>query len=202
MDALSLAAMTAEQLALAANVTALLAPSLAGANCSELSHALALTNTSVAELALFFGARAAAAALAAAPGDDAEGAQAAADECAAAGANAQSYTPSRHVTAIFCVLAASFAGSAVPLMGKLHERLRIPPLGLALLKAAGAGIILSAALVHLLSPGVASLTNPCLPPFFTETYPALSYAVATGAALLMMGIEHMASDFLSRSTCT
>ena len=60
----------------------------------------------------------------------------------------------------------------------------------------GAGIILSAALVHLLSPGVDSLSNPCLPAFFSEDYTALGNALCCFAALLMMGLEHTAEAFL------
>jgi zinc transporter 1/2/3 len=68
---------------------------------------------------------------------------------------------------------------------------------------AGFGTILSTALIHMLLPGVESLMNECLPPFWIENYEAWPFLFATVAILFMQLVDYLikagARGFLGKS---
>ena len=91
---------------------------------------------------------------------------------------AEAFGVSLHVGGIFIILAASLLGALMPLLGKLSPRCALPGLAIAIGKAAGTGIILACALVHMLLPAAESLTSECVPASVSSEYEA--YAVRWG----------------------
>ncbi|KAF3938513.1 hypothetical protein ABW19_dt0206640 [Dactylella cylindrospora] len=59
----------------------------------------------------------------------------------------------------------------------------------------GTGVLLATAFVHLLPTAFISLTDPCLPKFWTETYPAMAGAIALAAVFFVVTIEMIFSGF-------
>ncbi|KAI5776524.1 Zinc/iron permease [Geopyxis carbonaria] len=53
----------------------------------------------------------------------------------------------------------------------------------------GTGIIIGTAFIHLLPGAHEYLTNPCLPPFFTDDYPALPEAISMAAAFAIFAVD-------------
>jgi uncharacterized membrane protein len=77
---------------------------------------------------------------------------------------------------IFIVLACSAAGVLPSLvMGK--QATGLASRAITLCKTVGTGVVLSCALIHMLVPGVESLTSECVPASVSEDYPALAYLV-------------------------
>ena len=77
---------------------------------------------------------------------------------------------------IFIVLACSAAGVLPSLvMGK--QATGLASRAITLCKTVGTGVVLSCALIHMLLPGVESLTSECVPASVSEDYPALAYLV-------------------------
>lgn len=95
-----------------------------------------------------------------------------------------------HVGASFVILAASGLGVLSTLVGKHVPALRLSKLSVAAGKAAGTGIVLACALVHMLQPANESLTSPCVPAAFNADYTAYAYLYAMLAALAMQALEY------------
>ena len=94
------------------------------------------------------------------------------DHCAAA---APEVSPLR-IASIFIVLACSAAGVLPSLiMGK--QATGLASRAITLCKTVGTGVVLSCALIHMLLPGVESLTSECVPASVSEDYPALAYLI-------------------------
>jgi zinc transporter 1/2/3 len=53
----------------------------------------------------------------------------------------------------------------------------------------GTGVLIATAFVHLLPTAFTSLTDPCLPPFWNQGYPAMAGFIAMISVLLVVGIE-------------
>lgn len=53
----------------------------------------------------------------------------------------------------------------------------------------GTGVLIATAFVHLLPTAYMNLTDPCLPPFWTETYPAMPGFISMCSVLVVVGIE-------------
>jgi zinc transporter 1/2/3 len=53
----------------------------------------------------------------------------------------------------------------------------------------GTGVLIATAFVHLLPTAFASLTDPCLPPFWTEGYSAMPGFIAMTSVFVVVGIE-------------
>jgi zinc transporter 1/2/3 len=102
-----------------------------------------------------------------------------------------------HVGGIFAILAFSLLGALMPLLGKFWPRCALPGLAIALGKAAGTGIILACALVHMLLPANAALTSACLSAALTEDYAAYAYLFCLLAALIMHNLELLLADAFS-----
>ena len=94
------------------------------------------------------------------------------DPCAAA---APEVSPLR-IASIFIVLACSAAGVLPSLiMGK--QATGLASRAITLCKTVGTGVVLTCALVHMLLPGVESLTSECVPVSVSEDYEALAYLI-------------------------
>ena len=103
--------------------------------------------------------------------DDDPAAEVVEDPCAGA---APDVSPLR-IASIFILLACSVAGLLPSLMGKRASGLASR--AITLCKTVGTGVVLSCALIHMLLPGVESLTSECVPVSVSEDYPALAYLV-------------------------
>ena len=93
------------------------------------------------------------------------------DPCAGA---APDVSPLR-IASIFILLVCSVAGLLPSLMGKQASGLASR--AITLCKTVGTGVVLSCALIHMLLPGVESLTSECVPASVSEDYPALAYLI-------------------------
>lgn len=104
-----------------------------------------------------------------------------------------------HVGALFIVLFVSSTACAFPLMVVKAPRLRIPPTFLFVVRHFGTGVLIATAFVHLLPTAFISLTDPCLPPFWNEQYPAMAGAIALAAVFLIAVVEMIFSP--GRNAC-
>ena len=93
------------------------------------------------------------------------------DPCAGA---APDVSPLR-IASIFILLVCSVAGLLPSLMGK--QVAGLASRAITLCKTVGTGVVLSCALIHMLLPGVESLTSECVPASVSEDYPALAYLI-------------------------
>jgi zinc transporter 1/2/3 len=103
--------------------------------------------------------------------------------------------------AVVLILAASFGGVIVSLIGTVRPSMRLQPFWLALLKTFGTGIVLACSLVHMLQPADESLTSDCVPEGLREGYPAMAYAVAMAAAMGMQQIEMVIAGCVGARGC-
>ncbi|KAL2680356.1 hypothetical protein Neosp_007953 [[Neocosmospora] mangrovei] len=76
-----------------------------------------------------------------------------------------------------------------PVAAKKLPWLKIPPSVFFACKHFGTGVLVATAFVHLLPTAFGSLTNPCLPPLFTEVYPALPGVIMMAAMFLLFIVE-------------
>ena len=93
------------------------------------------------------------------------------DPCAGA---APDVSPLR-IASIFILLVCSVAGLLPSLMGK--QVAGLASRAITLCKTVGTGVVLTCALVHMLLPGVESLTSECVPVSVSEDYEALAYLI-------------------------
>ena len=80
------------------------------------------------------------------------------------------------IASIFIVLACSAAG-VLPSLITGKQATGLASRAITLCKTVGTGVVLSCALIHMLLPGVESLTSECVPASVSEDYPALAYLV-------------------------
>lgn len=99
------------------------------------------------------------------------------------------YNLALHIGSVFVVLTVSSLACAFPLLVLRFPRLRIPARVLFVVRHFGTGVLLATAFVHLLPTAFISLGNPCLPPFWTNDYPAMPGAIALFAIFIIAGIE-------------
>ncbi|KAJ3098332.1 high-affinity Zn(2+) transporter zrt1 [Phlyctochytrium planicorne] len=110
------------------------------------------------------------------------------------------YDKSIHLIALFTIMAVSLLGVVIPVGARhVHSGASVNTLFFQCAKLFGAGVILCTAFIHILSPAIELLTNPCLPTFFTETYSSLACAIALFGALSTHLIQLMASRAISNS---
>lgn len=76
-----------------------------------------------------------------------------------------------------------------PLMVKRFPFLKVPHQFLFLSKHFGTGVLIATAFVHLLPTAFTSLTDPCLPKFWNEGYPAMAGLIAMTAVFFVVVIE-------------
>ena len=80
------------------------------------------------------------------------------------------------IASLFILLACSAAGVLPALMGKASAA-GLASRAITLCKTVGTGVVLTCALVHMLLPGVESLTSECVPVSVSEDYEALAYLI-------------------------
>ncbi|KAI9142635.1 Zinc/iron permease [Paraphysoderma sedebokerense] len=119
------------------------------------------------------------------------------DECSAGVGG--TYTISLHTLGIAIIFFASVLGTGSPVLSTRFRFFQISPNWMRTLKAFGSGVILATAYVHMFLEAIESLTNPCLPTFFTETYPALAPVLALFATLAMHMLDYHTFAWMSKN---
>jgi len=99
------------------------------------------------------------------------------------------YNTPLHIAALVVILVLSTSACGFPLIVKRFPRLLIPHHFLFLSRHFGTGVLIATAFVHLLPTAFVSLTDPCLPPFWNEDYPAMPGLIAMLAMFIVVGIE-------------
>lgn len=119
--------------------------------------------------------------------------------CASAPASLETYNLPLHIGALFIILSVSFSACALPILALRIPSLHIPAKALFLFRHFGTGVLIATAFVHLFPTAFVNLTDPCLPAFFTEGYPAFAGAVALGSVFFITVAEMVFSP--GRSLC-
>ncbi|KAL4940498.1 hypothetical protein BDV06DRAFT_196432 [Aspergillus oleicola] len=88
------------------------------------------------------------------------------------------YNTPLHVMALFLILVLSTLACSFPILARRFPRLPIPRRFLFLSRHFGTGVLIATAFVHLLPTAFVSLTDPCLPRFWSESYRAMAGFVA------------------------
>ncbi|PLB33982.1 putative ZIP family zinc transporter [Aspergillus candidus] len=99
------------------------------------------------------------------------------------------YNTSIHVMALFLILVLSTSACSFPIVARRFPRLPIPRRFLFLSRHFGTGVLIATAFVHLLPTAFLSLTDPCLPRFWSETYRAMAGFVAMISVFLVVLVE-------------
>ncbi|KAF8424510.1 Zinc/iron permease [Tirmania nivea] len=98
-----------------------------------------------------------------------------------------------HVLALFIILVLSTLACSFPLMVKKFPWLKVPHHFLF-----GTGVLIATAFVHLLPTAFTSLTDPCLPPFWNQSYPAMAGLISMCAVFLVRrGSRHRRSGSIA-----
>ncbi|OJJ71520.1 hypothetical protein ASPBRDRAFT_125906 [Aspergillus brasiliensis CBS 101740] len=99
------------------------------------------------------------------------------------------YNTPIHVFALFLILVLSTLACSFPVLARRFPRLPIPRRFLFLSRHFGTGVLIATAFVHLLPTAFVSLTDPCLPRFWSETYRAMAGFVAMIAVFVVVLVE-------------
>lgn len=118
----------------------------------------------------------------------------------ASGGPREDYNLSLHIGALFIILGVSAGACALPIIALRIPQLRIPPNALFLFRHFGTGVLIATAFVHLFPTAFISLTDPCLPHFFNDQYPAFAGAIALAAVFVITIVEMVFSP--GRSLCS
>lgn len=118
----------------------------------------------------------------------------------ASGGPREDYNLPLHIGGLFIILGVSAGACALPITALRVPQLRIPPKALFLFRHFGTGVLIATAFVHLFPTAFISLTDPCLPPFFNDQYPALPGAIALAAVFIISIVEMVFSP--GRSLCS
>ncbi|KAF2270770.1 Zinc/iron permease [Lojkania enalia] len=108
--------------------------------------------------------------------------------CGTKGARGSYNTP-LHVFALFLILALSTAACSFPIVVKRFPKVPVPHQFLFLSRHFGTGVLIATAFVHLLPTAFESLTDPCLPYFWSRGYPAMPGLIAMTSCFVVVGIE-------------
>jgi zinc transporter 1/2/3 len=104
-------------------------------------------------------------------------------------ASKHAYNTPLHVFALFLILILSTAACSFPVVVRRFPNLPVPSYALFLSRHFGTGVLIATAFVHLLPTAYTSLTDPCLPPFWTEVYPAMPGFIAMVSVMVVVAIE-------------
>ncbi|OAA62129.1 ZIP family zinc transporter [Cordyceps fumosorosea ARSEF 2679] len=99
------------------------------------------------------------------------------------------YDMAAHVFALFLILALSTLACGFPLIGRRATTGRSQSRLIFYCQHVGTGVLLATAFVHLLPTAFESLTDPCLPDFFSEGYTPLPGLIAMVSAIVVVGVE-------------
>ncbi|KAF1353665.1 Zinc/iron permease [Delphinella strobiligena] len=108
--------------------------------------------------------------------------------CGTRGAK-QEYNTPLHVFALFLILILSTIACSFPILVRRVPQLTIPHRFLFLSRHFGTGVLIATAFVHLLPTAFNSLTDQCLPPFWTQGYPAMPGFIAMVSVMVVVGVE-------------
>ncbi|KAL1311671.1 hypothetical protein AAFC00_001775 [Neodothiora populina] len=108
--------------------------------------------------------------------------------CGTRGAKAEYNTP-LHVFALFLILTLSTLACGFPILVRRVPQLTVPHRFLFLSRHFGTGVLIATAFVHLLPTAFLSLTDPCLPAFWNEGYPAMPGFIAMVSVMVVVGVE-------------
>ncbi|KAL9020620.1 MAG: hypothetical protein Q9185_002206 [Variospora sp. 1 TL-2023] len=98
------------------------------------------------------------------------------------GHSTKAYDTPLHFFALLLILGLSVGARRFP-------RLPIPHYFLFISRHFGTGVLIATAFVHLLPTAFVSLTDPCLPAFWNEGYPAMAGLIAMTSVLVVVAIE-------------
>ncbi|PFH62812.1 hypothetical protein XA68_11824 [Ophiocordyceps unilateralis] len=99
------------------------------------------------------------------------------------------YDTSAHVCALFLILTLSTLACGLPLISRRAAAGKLQKTIIFYCQHVGTGVLLATAFVHLLPTAFESLTDPCLPHFFSQGYKPLPGLVAMVAAVSVVGVE-------------
>ncbi|CAN9338085.1 unnamed protein product [Alternaria sp. RS040] len=109
-------------------------------------------------------------------------------ECGSKGGKGYYNTPV-HVFALFLILTLSTAACSFPIVVKRFPSIPVPHQFLFISRHFGTGVLIATAFVHLLPTAFESLTDPCLPRFWNQGYPAMPGLIAMSSVFMVVGIE-------------
>ncbi|KAJ5920686.1 Zinc/iron permease [Penicillium verrucosum] len=99
------------------------------------------------------------------------------------------YNTPLHVMALFLILGLSTFACSFPVLARRFPRLPIPRRFLFISRHFGTGVLIATAFVHLLPTAFVSLTDPCLPRFWSQTYRAMPGFVAMISVFAVVIVE-------------
>lgn len=99
------------------------------------------------------------------------------------------YNTSAHVLALFLILVLSTVACAFPLISRRTSKHRGPNNFVFISQHFGTGVLIATAFVHLLPTAFMSLTDPCLPYFWSRGYRPTAGLIAMTSALIVVAIE-------------
>ncbi|KPA84447.1 putative cation transporter [Leptomonas pyrrhocoris] len=114
----------------------------------------------------------------------------------------ESYSVARHIAALFAILAGSFLGTVLPILGKRGDRFRVPDYVYAVGKSIATGVVLGVAVIHMLEPANASLTSECLPDAIRNLSNPLAYMICLAAVAAMHSLEACLRTFFENRTAS
>ncbi|KAF7713223.1 Uncharacterized protein PECH_002209 [Penicillium ucsense] len=99
------------------------------------------------------------------------------------------YNTSLHIMALFLILGLSTFACSFPVLARRFPGLPIPRRFLFISRHFGTGVLIATAFVHLLPTAFVSLTDPCLPRFWSRTYRAMAGFVAMVSVFAVVLVE-------------
>ncbi|KAK4940534.1 hypothetical protein LTR10_019408 [Elasticomyces elasticus] len=103
--------------------------------------------------------------------------------------NHGTYKLGLHVFAIFLILGLSTLACSFPVIARRFPDLPIPHRFLFLSRHFGTGVLIATAFVHLLPTAFVSMTDPCLPDFWSKHYRPMPGFIAMLAVFVVVSIE-------------
>ncbi|KUJ24451.1 Zinc/iron permease [Mollisia scopiformis] len=99
------------------------------------------------------------------------------------------YNLPAHVFALFLILTLSTLACGFPLVSRRSSKSPAATRFIFISQHFGTGVLIATAFVHLLPTAFVSLTDPCLPDFFSVQYRPLAGLIAMFSALVVVGLE-------------
>ncbi|KAG9784235.1 Zinc-regulated transporter 2 [Exophiala dermatitidis] len=100
-----------------------------------------------------------------------------------------SYNTGIHVFALFLILVLSTLACSFPIIAHRFPDLPIPHRFLFLSRHFGTGVLIATAFIHLLPTAFISMTNPCLPDFWSKRYRPMPGFIAMVSVFVVVSIE-------------
>ncbi|KAL7945239.1 Zinc/iron permease [Trichoderma barbatum] len=105
------------------------------------------------------------------------------------GHNSGWYDTAAHIFALLLILVLSTLGCGFPLLSRRATTGHRQKTIIFYCQHIGTGVLLATAFVHLLPTAFSSLTDPCLPYFFSQGYTPLPGLIAMVSAIIVVGVE-------------